>query len=204
MLFPAKRRICPSAHPDLCLATFPPGGRSGGWEDSAMKRLNPYSGLVGGLSAGEPRAPFHCRRGKEAQGGDRRRHARRGRRPLPPPPGVPRLRGGVAVEGRARAVRRPALALPELRGEVHLAHGNRPRELQEAAVDLGILHSARAVRRAARRLRRSLPHHPPDRLGVAPPPVRGRRRGAERPLRPLACRRTCGRDGETCSKIHTR
>lgn len=122
------------------MATFPQGGRSGGWEYSALKRLNPYSGLVGGLSAGELEllsAAIEERRLREeigvgtlAEAADRYR----------PPPGVLRLRGGVAVEGRARAVRRPALALPELRGEVHLAHGNRPRELQEAAVELGILH----------------------------------------------------------------
>ena len=41
MLFPAKQRIRPSAHPDLCLATIPPGGRSGGWERSIWKERTP-------------------------------------------------------------------------------------------------------------------------------------------------------------------
>lgn len=49
MLFPAKQRICPSAHPDLCLATIPPGGRSGGWDG----RANPFGELVAGLTADE-------------------------------------------------------------------------------------------------------------------------------------------------------
>ena len=46
----AKQRMCPSAHPDLCLAAIPPGGRSGGWDDPAMKHANPYAGLVGPLA----------------------------------------------------------------------------------------------------------------------------------------------------------
>ena len=41
MLFPAKQRICPSAHPDLCLATIPPGGRSGGWDRSIWEERTP-------------------------------------------------------------------------------------------------------------------------------------------------------------------
>ena len=41
MLFPAKQRICPSAHPDLCLATIPPGGRSGGWGRSIWEERDP-------------------------------------------------------------------------------------------------------------------------------------------------------------------
>ena len=41
MLFPAKWRICPRAHPDLCLATTPPGGRSGGWDRSIWEERTP-------------------------------------------------------------------------------------------------------------------------------------------------------------------
>lgn len=41
MLFPAKQRIWPSAHPDLCLATIPPGGRSGGWDRSIWEERTP-------------------------------------------------------------------------------------------------------------------------------------------------------------------
>lgn len=41
MLFPAKWRICPRAHPDLCLATIPPGGRSGGWDRSIWEERTP-------------------------------------------------------------------------------------------------------------------------------------------------------------------
>ena len=41
MLFPAKQRICPSARPDLCLATIPPGGRSGGWDRSIWEERTP-------------------------------------------------------------------------------------------------------------------------------------------------------------------
>ena len=49
----AKQRMCPSAHPDLCLAAIPPGGRSGGWDDPAMKHANPCAGLVGSLTPAE-------------------------------------------------------------------------------------------------------------------------------------------------------
>ena len=49
----AKQRMCPSARPDLCLATIPPGGRSGGWDDPARKHANPYAGLVGSLTPAE-------------------------------------------------------------------------------------------------------------------------------------------------------
>ena len=49
----AKQRMCPSAHPDLCLAAIPPGGRSGGWDDPAMKHANPCAGLVGPLTPAE-------------------------------------------------------------------------------------------------------------------------------------------------------
>ena len=41
MLFPAKQGICPGAHPDLCLATIPPGGRSGGWDRSIWEERIP-------------------------------------------------------------------------------------------------------------------------------------------------------------------
>lgn len=41
MLFPAKWRICPRTHPDLCLATIPPGGRSGGWDRSIWEERTP-------------------------------------------------------------------------------------------------------------------------------------------------------------------
>ena len=53
MLFPAKQRICPSAHPDLCLATIPPGGRSGGWDRSIWEERTPFGALVAGLTADE-------------------------------------------------------------------------------------------------------------------------------------------------------
>lgn len=41
MFFPAKQRVCPSAHQDLCLATIPPGGRSGGWGRSIWEERIP-------------------------------------------------------------------------------------------------------------------------------------------------------------------
>ena len=41
MPFPAKQRICPSAHPDLCLATILPCGRSGGWDRSIWEERTP-------------------------------------------------------------------------------------------------------------------------------------------------------------------
>lgn len=41
MFFSAKQGICPSAHPDLCLATIPPGGRSGGWDRSIWEERIP-------------------------------------------------------------------------------------------------------------------------------------------------------------------
>lgn len=39
--FLAKQRIHPSVHPDLCLATIPPGGRSGGWDRSIWEERTP-------------------------------------------------------------------------------------------------------------------------------------------------------------------
>lgn len=45
MLFPAKQRICPSVHPDLCLATIPSGGRAfGRMGQFYMGRANPFGG----------------------------------------------------------------------------------------------------------------------------------------------------------------
>lgn len=41
MFIPSKQRIRPSAHPDLCLATIPPGGRSGGWDRSIWEERTP-------------------------------------------------------------------------------------------------------------------------------------------------------------------
>lgn len=41
MLFPVKQRICPSARPDLCLATISPGGRANGWNRSIWERQTP-------------------------------------------------------------------------------------------------------------------------------------------------------------------
>lgn len=52
MLFLAKQRVCPCAHPDLCLATsLRVGARADGNTD--MGRANPYEGLVASLSADE-------------------------------------------------------------------------------------------------------------------------------------------------------
>lgn len=45
----AKQRMCPSAHPDLCLATIPPGGRSGGWDP--RRRRGPLRGIRAGAHA---------------------------------------------------------------------------------------------------------------------------------------------------------
>ena len=67
------------------------------------------------------RAPFRCRRGKEAQGGDWRRHARRGRRICPEsvdgssPVSAPlplRGNGGGSWENRARSTRRSSSGAP--------------------------------------------------------------------------------------------
>lgn len=47
MLFPAKQRICLSVHPDLCLATIPSGGRSGGWDSSIWEERTTSGARVG-------------------------------------------------------------------------------------------------------------------------------------------------------------
>lgn len=44
MLFPAKQRICPSAHTNLCLATNPSGG-SGAWDRSIWEERTPSGSL---------------------------------------------------------------------------------------------------------------------------------------------------------------
>lgn len=53
LFLPAKQRICPNAHPDLCLATIPPGGQSGGWDRSIWEERTPFRALEAGLTADE-------------------------------------------------------------------------------------------------------------------------------------------------------
>ncbi len=57
-------------------------------------------------------------------------------------PGVPRAR---RMEGWVDNGRRPEVALPLLRQEVHLPHRHRPRALPQAARYLGLLHQAHAT-----------------------------------------------------------
>lgn len=100
------------------------------------------------------------------------------------------------MEGRLDRYRRPALALPALRCEVQLPHGDRAGALQEVARHLGRLRQADAVGSATGRLRGDVPHRPPDRLGVAPPPLR----------RPWTATRTESSSGERLDRrdLHRR
>ena len=90
----AKQRMRPSAHPDLCLATIPPGGRSGGWDDPAMKHANPLRRARRVADARRAGGPVRRRRGARAPGRDRLRRALR--RPH---------RGGARGPRRGRARR---------------------------------------------------------------------------------------------------
>lgn len=121
MLFPAKQRICPSVHPDLCLATIPSGGRSGGWDSSIWEERTPSGARVGThrrrvlatqkgrwqetLPKAAPRlgllhqahAPQRARR---VRGRAVRRHPQDGLRVA-----SPRVRDGVRLPGPDRAAR---------------------------------------------------------------------------------------------------
>lgn len=158
----------------LFLAAFPPNGRSDGWGVPPWCTRTRTPG-----SRGRWRPPSStCRPTPSRSAGSARRPASarsRGRRPLPPAPALPELRGGVALKGRPGTVWRPTVALPLVQCVVHVPHWHLPRGLQEAPRDLGRLHQPDDVRSAARRLRRGLPHKPPHDLGVAPSPVRGGR-----------------------------
>ena len=114
----AKQRIRPSAHPDLCLATIPPGGRSGGWDDPAMKHANPYAGLVGSPAPAEPEDPSDAveERGlRDETGSGALAEAAEMSRPSPPRPrcgASPARRDGRGPSGcggggARRALRRP-------------------------------------------------------------------------------------------------
>lgn len=52
MLFPVKQKTHPSARPDLCLATIPPGGRSSGWDRFTWEE-RPFGALVARLTVDE-------------------------------------------------------------------------------------------------------------------------------------------------------
>lgn len=123
-----------------------------------------------------PRAPARRRQGAHAPRGGGIRHARRGRPAVPPAARAPGLRRALALEGRAHGGLRAEMALPPMRRQVQLPHRDGPRALQETASHLGRLHQADALRRVSRRLRGDVPHHPPDRLGVAAQALRRRRR----------------------------
>lgn len=111
MPFPAKQRICPIVHPDLCLATIPSGGRSGGWDSSIWEERTPSGARGGPRRRGVPAAQESRRREALPRGG-RCGHARRGRRGLWAGPEVLGLR---RLEGRLHRRRRPEVALPLLR-----------------------------------------------------------------------------------------
>lgn len=113
MPFPAKQRICPIVHPDLCLATIPSGGRSGGWDSSIWEERTPSGARGGPRRRGVPAAQESRRREALPRGG-RCGHARRGRRGLWAGPEVLGLR---RLEGRLHRRRRPEVALPLLRQE---------------------------------------------------------------------------------------
>lgn len=89
-----------------------------------------------------------------------------------PDPECPGRRRQRSLEGRLHRRRRPEVALPLLRQEVHLPHGHRPRALPEAAPRLGLLHQAHAPQRPRRVRGRAVRHHPQDRLRVAAPRAR--------------------------------
>ena len=175
ILMRAKQRMRPSAHPDLCLTTIPPGGRSGGWvgrsRHEAREPLRRARRVAGARRAG---GPVRRRRGARALRGARLRRARRGGGDVPPVASPPAMRRLSGPEGRTRALGGAEAEAPGVRRRVHVADRHRPRGLQEAARDLGAPHRAGAVRRAARRLRGGPPHQPPRRPFAAVDGHRGR------------------------------
>lgn len=168
MLFPAKQRIRPSAHPDLCLATIPPGGRSGGWERSIWKERTPS----GRSWRASPPTSSCCSEKPSARGtaatrsGSARSPCRRG---ILAGPGVPGVRRRGRLKGQVHRSRSTEVALPLLRQEIQLPHRDRPRALQKAAPRLSLLHQAHAPQRPRRVRGRSVRRQPQDRLRVAAP-----------------------------------
>ena len=101
MPFPAKQRICPSAHPDLCLATILPCGRSGGWDRSIREERTPS----GRSWRASPPTSSCCSEKPSTRGAAAMRSApARSPRPrgLSAGPEVPGLRRPQRLEGRFR------------------------------------------------------------------------------------------------------
>lgn len=82
---------------------------------------------------------------------------------------MPGVRRSRRLEGRLHRSRRPEVALPLLRQEVHLPHRHCPRALPQAACHLGPLHQVHAPRRPRRVRDRAMRRHPQDGLRVAAP-----------------------------------
>lgn len=107
-----------------------------------MGRANPFGGARGGPDRRRVPAAQISRRREALSRRGRRRHARRGRNGLSAGPEMPGVRRRRRLEGRHHCRRRPEVALPLLRQEVHLPHGRRLRALSQAARHLGFLHQA--------------------------------------------------------------
>lgn len=180
-----QTRICSGAHPALVWRQSRQVGPAADG-NTQMNRHSAFADAVSALDEGGLRAPPPDRRRAVLPREARLRHPRRGRRPLPYRPRPPLLPRGLALQGREDRRRGPALALPRLRAQVHLAHRHGAGRVQIRHGDLAPLHQPHAVQRAPRRHGREAGHNPPDGMGVAPPRDGRRRRpsGPRRPARP--------------------
>ena len=147
MFFPAKQRICPSAHPFFVWRQSLRAGVRADGKDPYGKS-EPLQGTRCGPDRRRVPAAQRGRRQKAPTRRGRRGHARRGRRGLPAGPGVPGVRRRGRLEERIDRGRGFKVALPLLRQEVHLPHRHRPRTLQKAAPRLDLLHQAHAPQRS--------------------------------------------------------
>ena len=87
-------------------------------------------------------------------------------------PGMPEVPRSRRLEGQFHRCRRPEVAPPLLRQEVHLPQGHRPRALPNAAPRPGLLHQAHAPQHPRRVHGRAVRRHPYDSLRVATPRAR--------------------------------
>jgi hypothetical protein len=111
------------------------------------------------------------------------RHLRRGGIRVQAPSLLPVMRVRAHEARRPRAERRAEMGAPRLRAQVQLAHRDRLRACPLWAAEMGVVHRAHALQRAAGLHSRDAPDIAPDRLGMAAQGVRyrGRIPGPHRP-----------------------
>jgi hypothetical protein len=162
----AKWRMCPGAHPALCLATVLPGGLQGEVESSGL-----WYGRIPPVPASQrpkSRRSASWRRPQPVAAAVSRRASPPSPRPHPCCPSCRSARtkrDGLAPSGTQR------LGVPRMWEQIQLAYRDRLRACPLRAGGLGVAHKAHALQRAPGLHRRDAPDISPERLGMEAPGV---------------------------------